>query len=161
MIKKRLAAIAERRTKIDELLTGTDRVNLTEIKEELRGLDEEEIELREKLTLIEERNLANDISKGEVEARSLGNVNDILTPGTEKRKVEKVDIEKRGKELKEGRSIKVGSSQVVIPKHTGDTINKTFNEVSSIVDMVDNKMLPGGESYEQPYEKPMNTVGKS
>ena len=33
-----------------------------------------------------------------------------------------MDIEKRGKELKEGRSIKVGSSQVVIPKHTGDTI---------------------------------------
>ena len=78
-VKERLAAIAERRTKIDALLTGTDRVNLTEIKEELRGLDEEETELREKLTLMEERSLANGISNGEIEARSLGNVNDILT----------------------------------------------------------------------------------
>lgn len=161
MIKQRLAAIAERRTKIDELLTGTERINLDEIKEELRGLDEEETELREKLTLIEERSIANGINNGEVEARSLGSVNDILTTGTEKRKVERVDYEKRGKDLKEGRSITIGSSQVVLPKHTGDTINKTFNEVSSIVDMVDNKPLLGGESYEQPYEKPMNVEGKS
>ena len=160
-IKERLAAIAERRTKIDAQLTGTDRINLNEIKEELRNLDEEEAELREKLSLIEERSLANGINNGEVEARSLGTVNDILTPGTEKRKTEKVDHEKRGKALKEGRAITVGSSQVVVPKHTGDTINRTFNEVSSIVDMVDNKLLPGGESYEQPYEKPMNVSGKS
>lgn len=161
MIKKRLEQISERRTQIDGLLNGTERINLNEIKEELRQLDAEETELREKLALIEERGIANSINNGEGEARSLGTVTDILTPGTEKRKSEKVDHEKRGKQLKEGRSITVGSSQIVTPKHTGDTIKPTFNEVSSIVDMVDNKVLPGGESYEQPYEKPMNVEGKS
>lgn len=161
MIKKRLEAIAERRTQIDALLNGTDRVNLNEIKEELRALDEEETELREKLDLIEQRGVAAGIEDGTIEARSLGTVESILTPNSEKRKVDKVDHEKRGTELKEGRSITVGSSQIVVPKHTGDTINKTFNEVSSIVDMVDNKLLVGGESYEQPYEKPMNVSGKS
>lgn len=158
MLRKRLQAITERRTKIDEMLNGTDRVNLKEIKEELRSLDEEEEEVREKLDLIEQRKTANEINDGITEVRSLGTVENILSPG-EERKKETIDREKRGKDLKEGRAITVGSSQIVLPKHTGDTINPTFNEVSSIIDMVDIKLLPGGESYEQPYEKPMTTEG--
>lgn len=61
--------------------------------------------------------------------------------------------EKRGKDLMEGRAVTVASSSIVLPKHSSDTINPTFNVVSSLVDGVDRMVLPGGESFVQPYEK--------
>lgn len=157
-IKKRLADIEARKKEIRQSLEKDSAADLNALEKELRELNEEKEGLEKRLAMIKE---VEGIESGTEEVRSLGTVSDILSPGVEKRKVETVDHEKRGKDLKEGRSITVGSSQIVLPKHTGDTINKTFNEVSSIVDMVDIKPLPGGESYEQPYEKPMNTLGKS
>lgn len=62
--------------------------------------------------------------------------------------------EARGQALKEGRAVTVGSSDIVLPKHTSTTITPTFEQVSSLVDMVNAVNLPGGESYEQGYEKP-------
>jgi len=59
--------------------------------------------------------------------------------------------EKRGKELKEMRSVTVGSSNIVVPTHDASDIRPTFNEVSSLIDNVSIKPLPGGESYKQPY----------
>lgn len=57
-----------------------------------------------------------------------------------------------GTTLKEGRSITVASGQVLLPHHESDTINPTFLSVSNLVDSVKSLILPGGESYEQPYE---------
>jgi HK97 family phage major capsid protein len=77
------------------------------------------------------------------------------TPGaTEDRTVkDKAEREKRGKDLKEGRSVTVASSSIVLPQQTSSTINGTFNQVSSLVDGVDRLVLTGGESFSQPYEK--------
>jgi len=77
------------------------------------------------------------------------------TPGAleDRAAADKADREKRGKNLMEGRSVTVGSSSVVLPKHTSSTINGTFEKVSGLVDGVDRLVLPGGESFSQPYEK--------
>lgn len=74
--------------------------------------------------------------------------------GAEDREAKEVaDREKRGKDLKEGRSVTVASSSIVLPKQTSSTINGTFNQVSSLVDGVDRLVINGGESFSQPYEK--------
>jgi len=70
-----------------------------------------------------------------------------------KEEINAVEREKRGKELKEGRAVTVASSSIVLPKITSNTINGTFNQVSSLVDGVDRLVLTGGESFSQPYEK--------
>jgi HK97 family phage major capsid protein len=61
--------------------------------------------------------------------------------------------EKRGKDLKEGRAVTVGASSIVLPRLDSNVINPTFNQVSGLLDRVDRIILPGGESYRQPYEK--------
>lgn len=63
------------------------------------------------------------------------------------------ELEKRGKDLKEKRSVTVSSSNLLLPKHTGNQLNDTFNQVSTLVDQVAHEDLPGGESYEEAYVK--------
>ena len=70
----------------------------------------------------------------------------------ETEKENRAKAEERGKELKEGRSITVASSNVVAPSFYSDKINGTFLQVSSLLDAVDVIPLNGGESYRQPYE---------
>lgn len=72
--------------------------------------------------------------------------------GETEAKEQRAKMEKHGKELKEGRSVTVASSNVVVPAYSGDTINDTFQQVSSLLDAVDVIPLPGGESYRQPWE---------
>jgi HK97 family phage major capsid protein len=59
--------------------------------------------------------------------------------------------EKRGNDLKEGRSVTVSSSNIVVPQRDANDIRQTFNEVSSLIDNVSQKPLIGGESFRQPY----------
>jgi len=66
---------------------------------------------------------------------------------------EQQDREKRGKDLKEGRSVIVASGSIVLPKVASNTINGTFTQVSGLVDRVDQLVLTGGETFSQPYEK--------
>lgn len=70
-----------------------------------------------------------------------------------KEETETADREKRGKDLKEGRAVTVGSSSIVVPQYQASTINPTFNKISSLIDRVDILILNGGESFTQPYEK--------
>lgn len=70
----------------------------------------------------------------------------------DREKAEKEAMEKRGTNLREGRSVTVASSNIVVPSHFGSTVNGTFQQVSSLVDSVDVMPLQGGESYRQPYE---------
>ncbi len=76
---------------------------------------------------------------------------------TEKENREKA--EERGKVLKEGRSITVASSNVVVPSYFANSINGTFLQVSSLLDAVDIIPLNGGESYRQPFEKATADAG--
>ncbi len=57
-----------------------------------------------------------------------------------------------GKNLKEGRSITVSGGIIVLPQHTGDTINPSFLQSSNLIDLVRQVPIPGGETYSQPYE---------
>lgn len=65
---------------------------------------------------------------------------------------ERAKQEKRGEELKEGRSVTVASSSVVVPSYYADNINGTFLQVSDLLNAVDVIPLNGGESYRQPFE---------
>lgn len=77
----------------------------------------------------------------------------------ETEKENRAKAEERGKELKEGRSITVASSNVVVPSFYSDKINGTFLQVSSLLDAVDVIPLNGGESYRQPFEKATADAG--
>ena len=59
--------------------------------------------------------------------------------------------EERGKALKEMRSITLSSTGVILPNYQANDIKPTFNEVSSLVDRINIKVLPGGESFKQAY----------
>lgn len=72
--------------------------------------------------------------------------------GAEGKESKEARMKAYGKDLREGRSVTVASGQILLPKHESDTINPTFLSVSNLVDSVSSLILPGGESYEQPYE---------
>lgn len=79
-------------------------------------------------------------------------------------------LEQRGADLKNGktvsyglhelpitpsmRSITIDTTGLIIPNQYSNTLNKTFNEVSSIVDLVHAVPMTNGESYEKGFEKP-------
>lgn len=90
-----------------------------------------------------------------------------IQSGAEARKVDGIDnpeakapdaeAEKRGKALIEKRAVTVAASNIVVPKHTSNTINPAFNEVSSLIDRVHTVTIVGGEAYSQPYVKGYGT----
>jgi HK97 family phage major capsid protein len=59
--------------------------------------------------------------------------------------------DERGKKLKANNSVTIASSNIVVPTYESDTINPTFNQVSSLIDRVKIINLPGGESFKQPF----------
>lgn len=143
MDKKRLLEILKRKSEIRTVLNDKNAtIDFDVVTKELDDLEREERELQRKMELLER--VQENPNQGEVRT--------IDTPQQiEKRETDLSTKERRGKALKEKRSITVGSSKIVVPKHTGDTINGTFNDVSSLIDRVQHKLLPGGESFEQPY----------
>lgn len=68
----------------------------------------------------------------------------------------KAEAEVRGKTLLEGRSVTIAAN-VLLAKYTDNTLNKTFNQVSSLIDRVTTKPLIGGESYSKGYVKGYGT----
>lgn len=149
-ILKRLQEIEARKIEIRNLL-GTDKnADLDKLEEELRELQSEKEDLEKRQALLDK---AADIQNGGTEARSLGVVGDIINPKGEEKRTKEVDIEKRGKDLKEKRSVTVASSNLILPTHESSTINGTFNQVSSLIDAVKHVPLNGGESYKTAYEK--------
>lgn len=70
--------------------------------------------------------------------------NDVMT---EYNKV----MEQRGKDLKEKRAIKVETGKALLPEHTGNMLNDTFQPVSTLVDIVASENLNGGESYKEAF----------
>lgn len=95
-------------------------------------------------------NEARDINNGTAtETRTI----ETFNANPEKREEAEKEVEKRGQDLKENRSITVSSGDLVLPKHTASDIKGTFNQVSSLIDRVALVPLNGGESYERAYEK--------
>ena len=71
-------------------------------------------------------------------------------------------VEKRAKDLIEGRAITVASSDILLPKHqSSDLATAPFRQVSSFVDLTKMKNLQGGESYEEPFVKSYGKGGET
>lgn len=131
--EKRLAQIEARKKEIREELRkgGITAERAKTLKEETDKLLEEEDALRTAL----------DIS------RKLGTEEEK----PEERKAKESESEKRGRDLKQGRSVTIASTGVIIPEHKAADVKPTFNQVSSLYERVNVRYLPGGESYEQSF----------
>lgn len=117
---------------------------------EARKKAEEEEAARTKAIKDAEARAAQTQAKDYVPGKGFESRAKAVLEETEKENREKA--EERGKELKEGRSITVASSNVVVPSYFADNINGTFLQVSNLLDAVDVIPLNGGESYRQPFE---------
>jgi len=128
---KELAEIKARRGEISGLIDSAT-------ADELRALNTELDELS--------------AAEAEINARSAarGKVGTIEVPKPEQRGQEP-EMERRGRDLIQGRSVTVATTGVLLTEHAANTITPTFNEVSGLIDAVRVLNLPGGESFEQPY----------
>lgn len=52
-------------------------------------------------------------------------------------------------EMPELRAVTIGSGDLVVPNHASSTLNQGFNEVSSVIDVVNAVPLEGGEAYKK------------
>lgn len=72
----------------------------------------------------------------------------------ETKSANKEELEQRGKDLKEGRTISVASDGILLPQHVNPTLGEyPFQEVSTLVDQVGVVNLVGGETYKKSYVK--------
>ena len=128
---------------------------------EIRGLAEKEVNISEleKLetetdTLNEERDL---IEKKLVMKRKFDK-SPMIQTRDDSQMIE--NMEKRGKDLKEGRTVTVTSSNVLLPSHTNTAIGEyPFREVSTLVDRVKIVNLEGGETYKKSFIKTNGIAG--
>lgn len=91
----------------------------------------------------------------------------IVTDATHQKALHDM-FDKRGKDLKNGnsvtfnakelrlaRSVTMSGGGIVVPNQYSDSVNPTFNQVSSLVDLVHAVPLPGGESYTKGFQLPV------
>lgn len=142
-----LEQILARMTEIRSLLESDQEVDLAALDTELRELNDKKSQIETRQRLLNEARSINDGTATETRTIETFNTN------TEQREEAEQEIEKRGLDLKENRSITVSSGDLVLPKHTASDIKGTFNQVSSLIDAVAHVPLNGGESYERAYEK--------
>ena len=155
-LKRILKRKAEIRASLKANVEGT--IELTEeeiqaLQGELETLNQEEEAAVEEAEEEEKRakaqamtNAAN--GKGEIVVRRITKPGEETTTPEQKEESEEQRAQK-GKELKEKRAITVGTSKIAVPKHTAKGVKDTFNEVSTLVDLVTITPLEGGESYER------------
>lgn len=157
--KKELAEKSDKATTVEELRSiGEDIKRVNNEIEELRGIiaDDPSNAVAERTKAVNEK---GDAAKTEARGKQL----DDPEHGFESRG--RVDLDgaptqesaearnrEYGKNLKEGRSITVSGGTIVLPQHTGDTINPSFLQSSNLIDLVRQVPIPGGETYKQPYE---------
>lgn len=63
----------------------------------------------------------------------------------------KAEAEQRGSALKEGRSVTVATTGIIIPQHDSNTITDHFNQISSLIDNVGHLEFNGGDTFRQPF----------
>jgi HK97 family phage major capsid protein len=136
---KRKQEIEARMTEIRGILAGKEECDIDALEAEVRDLQAEkaELEKREKRAA-----MAAELQTG-AEGRG------IEKPAEKPEDL--TEAEKRGKALKEKRSVTLDSTGVILPAHQATDIKPTFNEVSSLLDRVNIKPMKGGESFKQPY----------
>lgn len=139
------------------------RARLKEIEEklsEIRKASETENDV-EKLTAYESEcdTLQNERTmiqkKLQIETKS-----EVKPVVVETNSVNKEMLEKRGKDIKEGRVIVVASDEILLPEHVDSTLAPVpYAEVSTLVDKVKVVNLKGGETYKKSFVKSHGEAG--
>lgn len=147
---------------IEEVRSITDQVEslneeIAEIRSQLEKLEQSEEQHREQQEEFEHEYEERGTPQGQLNPIGTFSVGSGMEQQEEKREESVKEREERGKALQEMRAVTVGSSSIVIPQHSSNEINQTFNQVSSLLDRVNIKPLMGGESYKQPYVKGYGT----
>lgn len=158
-LKRILKRKQEIRAKLNANVEGTIELSDEEISAlqgELENLNKEEDAAIEEAETEEKRNkadvLTDMLNDGSLNLRKKYKPGeDLSVDEKEERTITLKEMKKRGRDLKEQRAITIGSSEIALKKHTADGVNKTFNEVSTLVDLVKITPLDGGESYERGY----------
>jgi len=156
-LKRILKRKQEIRAKLSANVEGTIELSDEEISAlqgELENLNKEEEAAIEEAEAEERRGqadqLTRDANNGGIQLRKINKPGEENEP-KEERAISVAEMKKRGKDLKEQRAITVGVSEIALKKHTAEGVNKTFNEVSTLVDLVKVVPLDGGETYERGY----------
>ena len=161
-LRKILKRKKEIRAKLNAQIEGTVELTDEEIKAlqgELENLNEEEEAAVDEAEQEEQRKKAEGLTRQDnnSQLRFVNRPGETNEPQTELTYEERC---KRGKALKEKRAITVGTSKFVAPRYTGKGVNDTFNEVSTLVDLVKITPLEGGEAYQRGYVKKYGEGGK-
>ena len=127
---------------------------LAEIDTELRTADADKITAltAEINSLLEERGRATEQMAQEARAAMAQPVTTPIVDNTE-------EIEARARDLKQGRSVVISSLDLVSITHESETLNPAFNEVSTLMDAVDQTSFENGESYKKGYVKGYGEAG--
>lgn len=147
----RIKEILQRKAEINEMLkdeTRNNELDFKELEKEIRDLNEELEDLQTRERLMKE---TEQIEGGEVESRTIETFNGD-SEKENRDNADETDWEQRGTDIFEKRAVTVDSGDLVLPKHDSANIKGTFNQVSTLIDRVHVVPLPGGESYETPYE---------
>ena len=157
-LRKILQRKKEIRAKLNAQIEGTVELTDEEIKAlqgELEDLNEEEEAAVEEAEQDEQRKNAEELTKrsqnGNIQLRRIAKPGEEIGNQEEERELTPAEKRQRGKDLKEQRAITVGSSEIIAPRHTAEGLTKTFNEVSTLVDLVKVTPLNGGEAYQRGY----------
>lgn len=135
--------ILKRMKEIGEALAA-EGADVTALEKEYRGLQ----------NALKAADLRDEVLVGINSGKEARKVDGIENPEA---KAPDAEAEKRGKDLIEKRAVTVAASNIVVPKHTSNTINPTFNDVSALIDRVHTVTIVGGEAYSQPYIKGYGT----
>lgn len=135
--------ILKRMKEIGEALAA-EGADVAALEKEYRGLQ----------SALKAADLRDEVLAGINSGKEARKVDGIENP---EEKAPDAEAEKRGKDLIEKRAVTVKASNIVVPTHTSNTINPTFNEVSALIDRVHTVTIVGGEAYSQPYIKGYGT----
>lgn len=168
-LRKILKRKAEIRAKLSANIEGTVELTEEEIKAlngELENLNKEEEAALEEDEQEKERNKAAAMTdaasgKGEITLRKIDKPGEERRINNSKTELSEEEKSKRGKDLREKRAITVDNSKIALATHTAKGVTDTFNEVSTLIDLVTITPLEGGESYQRGYVKSYGEGGKT
>src|SRR5574344_1178721 len=135
---------AEIEARLAEIRTASDTENDVE---KLSALETEATTLQEERGMIEKK-------------MKIASQTEVKVVNIETKSETAEALEQRGKDLKEARTIKVDSSNILLPSYTDDKIAEyPFREVSTLVDKVNIVNLNGGETYKKIFVKSSGDSG--
>lgn len=147
-------------TDLDKITAELEQINeeIAAVVEEIAEADKVEEEKVEEEEAIKEEN--EDLIEEERKKMANQELRAVRIETAEERAAKTKEIEERAKKLREGRSVTVASSNILLPNHQDSTLATVpFQQVSSFVDMVTVKNFDGGETHEVPFTKEYGTAG--